>query len=410
MLPTQPTIPAFDALPALSDAELESIATHTRETLHDLLAKHSLAPATISSYASALRYWDAWHRASTGDPIHLLREPRVPVPTATVCAFIAHHAPRVMADGSTGLAMPPVVLERMKQLRAIGKRLASRRAKRTAEDVPTLATVRHRIAALSSCHNLAGLKPPFAESMDMRRALSALSNLASEQAPEILRQPKKAIDRKTFNRMIEACTAEGTATGVRDAALLHVAFDTGGRRRSELAGMRWDDLRPIGEGDEELAGLDGYHWMLRSMKGAKRDVADGGVHEALILGDAADALDRWRDIVRAANLPADGPVWYRTVKSPEGRGMIPSTPLIPVDVWHIVRARAAAVGVDPKNFGAHSLRSGAATTLLTEGEHLADVSNMLGHKRIETTRKYYDQRKTPVAAVVRHAKRHMRKP
>src|SRR5690606_4573514 len=113
------------------------------------------------SYSSALRYWDAWHRASMGTQLPLLRSPRDPVASETVAAFIAHHFPR-SSDHSTELAMPAFVLARLRQIGAIGKRLASKRTgARITDDVPTLATIEHRIAALSACHRLANVVAEF---------------------------------------------------------------------------------------------------------------------------------------------------------------------------------------------------------------------------------------------------------
>ena len=75
--------------------------------------------------------------------------------------------------------------------------------------------------------------------------------------------------------------------------------------------------------------------------------------------------------------------------------------MIPVDVWHIIRRRAARIGMRGEDFGAHSLRSGGATTFLAEGGALADAANMLGHAKMETTRQFYDRRGVPVDAVAR---------
>jgi len=80
--------------------------------------------------------------------------------------------------------------------------------------------------------------------------------------------------------------------------------------------------------------------------------------------------------------------------------------MIATDVWRIVRERAGRVGLDPCQFGAHSLRSGAATTFLLEGGMLADASAMLGHAKLDTTREYYDRRGVPVAALARLVGRH----
>jgi integrase len=99
----------------------------------------------------------------------------------------------------------------------------------------------------------------------------------------------------------------------------------------------------------------------------------------------------------------NGPVWWRVIakRKREGEGWKISTPMIDVDVWHMIRRRAARLGLRAKDFGAHSLRSGAVTTYLKEGGALSDASSMVGHSKIDTTRQFYDHRGVPVEAVAR---------
>lgn len=403
MLPSH-DLPGFRDLPALRPDEVAAIAEQTQAALSDLLSRDSFAANTVRSYSSALLYWDAWHRAAYGRALPLLDSPRAPVPSEAVLAFIAHHSPApAVADGvPAGMAMPDPVRQRMHQLNAIGTRLAARRSRgRLADDVPTVATVKHRVVSLSACHRIANLEPPFADDPRVRQALRALTNRAGKQAPAMLRQPKAAVGRALMTAMLASCVNDGLL-GVRDAALLHVAFHTGGRRRSELAAMRWPDLTPLNLVGEVHGQRDGYTWSLWEVKGRRRERSDAAILAVPILGPAAAALDAWRDAVLAHDLPADGPVWYRVVKSPEGEGAwVPSTPMIAADVWHMIRARAAAVGMNPDDFGAHSLRSGAVTTFLDEGGALADASAMVGHSKLDTTRDHYDQRGVPLSAVAK---------
>jgi Site-specific recombinase XerD len=402
----QITMTGFDSLPALTAEELGAIEAHTRATLADLLGNDSLSPATVRAYTSALRYWDAWHRAATGTPLPLLRQPRDCVDAATVCAFIAHHSPERGPDGLIRCAMPEPVRRRMREIGVIGRRQAQHRAAPVDAELPTLATIRQRIAALSACHRLARLTPPFADDPAVRQALRALANRASKSAPAMLRKPKAPVLRDVLEAMLRDCRTDGLR-GLRDAALLHVAFHTGGRRRSELAAMRWRDLAPFTLPEPIEGVADGWLWTLSEMKGRRLDRAEGGIMQVPILGAAADALDRWRDVVLAAGKgSAADPVWWRLIPAREGEGWVLSTPMIATDVWRIVRERAGRVGLDPCQFGAHSLRSGAATTFLLEGGMLADASAMLGHAKLDTTREYYDRRGVPVAALARLVGRH----
>lgn len=388
-------------LPDLSDADVHAIAHHARDVLADLLTTDSLSANTMRSYASALRYWDAWHRAALGRPLPLFESPRQPVTTEAVRAFIAHHTP-IVEGGVTALSMPDMVRERLHRLVAGSQRRVGDRAPRIDADLASLATVKHRLSALSACHRIAGLEPEWVDDSLVRRAVRALSNRASKSAPAMLRQPKKDVDRGTLTDMLHDCLTDGIR-GLRDAALLHVAFHTGGRRRSELTQMHWNDLTPLRLPGNTSRARDGYMWTLREMKGKRRERADGGVMDIPILGEAAAALDRWRAALLAVQPDLAGPVWWRVIAKRRGadEGWKVSTPMIPVDVWHMIRTRAARVGLRPEDFGAHSLRSGGATTFLREGGALADAANMLGHTKIDTTRQFYDRRGVPIAAVAR---------
>lgn len=394
-------LPAPDALPVLDASTIAAIADKTHATLTDLLSRDVLAANTARAYASALRYWDAWHRAALGLPLPLLQASRVAVPPATVRAFVAHHAPEL--DGTdVRLAMPDAVRERMQQLGAFGARQVQRRSGRIADpQLPSLATIKHRLAALASCHRIAGIEPPWLEDDVLRKALRALGNRVARDAPAMLRKPKAPVERDALTRMLLDCLGDGLV-GIRDAALLHCAFHTGGRRRSELVQMRWEDLAPLTL-PKPIAGIrDGYLWTLAESKGKRRERADGGVLEIPILGEAADALDRWRDACAAWDIPQRGPVWWRVVRGPKhAPAPRPSTPMIAADVWHMIRRRAERIGMRAEDVGAHSLRSGSTTTFLREGGALADASAMLDHAKLDTTRAFYDHRGVPVEAVVR---------
>src|SRR5690606_20773327 len=280
-----------------------------------------------------------------------------------------------------------------------------RNDRRVAADVPTLATIEHRIAALSACHRLANMVAEFADSPVVHQARRALKNRVSNTAPAMLRKPKVAATRDVLTRMLKTCHDDGLR-GIRDAAILHVGFHGGGRRRSEIANMRWADLTPIQLPESADGLVDGYRWELWQTKGRRREHADNGVLTIHLLGFVADAIDRWRDACARLGLRLDGPVWYRVIQRRAGEWW-PSTPMIPADIRQVVRMRATAAGFDADDFAGHSIRSGAATTFLEEGGQLAEASRLLDHRRIETTRKHCDHRDAPTGALARLASKHL---
>lgn len=389
--PATPPEPArtATALPALTAAEIAVITAHTADALRDLIDQDTLAPATRRAYATALRYWDMWSIAAFGGAIDLMRSPRTVVGADTVLAFISHHVAN-MADGSITAAMPEPVRARMIQLRAFGVRRDGHAGGDPA--LLSLASLRHRLASLQACHRLAGLVPEYIDDPRVRQAIRALGNRTARVAPTLLRKPKTAITRGILDALLANCAADATPVGVRDTALLRLAFGTGGRRRSEMASLRIDDL---------TRQPDGCLWRLRAAKGKVATDASGAVMQIPVIGRTAAALDTWIDLLRALGVADDGPVFRRLLcagkqSAPEWRV---GEPMRGHDIWRVVRRRASACGFDPCQFGAHSLRSGAATTLLDEGGSLADAAALLGHSRMETTRQSYDRRGMPVAAI-----------
>lgn len=387
--PPDPALGAT-ALPALTDAEVETIAAHTADALRDLIDHDTLAPATRRAYGTALRYWNAWAIAAFGADIGLMRSPREGVTADTVLAFIAHHVAAEQPDGTISAAMPEPVRARMTQLHAFGVRRAGHAGGDPA--LLSLASLRHRLASLQACHRLAGLVPAYVDDPRVRQAIRALGNRTARVAPGLLRKPKLPITRDTLNALLANCAADTTPSGVRDTALLRLAFGTGGRRRAELASLRVSDLirRP-----------DGWTWRLRESKGKVATDAGGAVLEIPVIGRTAAALEDWIRLLRTLGVDDHGPPFrrLRNLGSATAPHWSVGDPMRGHDIWLVVRQRAAACGLDPDQFGAHSLRSGAATTLLQEGGSLADASALLGHSRLETTRQSYDRRGMPIKAL-----------
>lgn len=369
-------------LEPLLPAQVEAIASQTTQALAGLLASDAVSGNTARCYAGALRYWDAWHHAAFGTVLPLLRQPRCAVETDAILAFIAHHTPE---DGGQRSAMPEAVARRLAQIRVRGGRRTCERTEGMDGTLLSLATLRNRLAALSSCHQLAGLVPDWRDAPAYRRVMRALGNRIARSARVLQSHPKRALTREDVDAMVQACAGDGLR-GLRDAALLLVAFHTA-RRRSELAAMRWADLTPW---TDRRPDATGYRWIIPAAKGKATHRADEAAAEALILGPVARALMRWRTAANGMPVPPDalGACWLRV-----GRDGRTGAPMDAAQIAQAIKHRAAQIGLDPATVGAHSLRSGAATTFLEEGGALADASDLLGHARMETTRRFYDRRK-----------------
>jgi len=147
------------AQPASSLVLPEQLAQQAASAVRELLAE-AAAANTTRSYASALRYWAGWHAARYGIELTL------PVPEATVLQFVVDHVVRRSAEGELAWELPPAADQ---ALVAAGLK---------AKLGPwTLATVRHRVAVLSTAHRLKHATNP-CEQPAVRTVLSRAARAA----------------------------------------------------------------------------------------------------------------------------------------------------------------------------------------------------------------------------------------
>ena len=204
-----------DARPAaetLSEAEIDTL-TH--------LAKTGTGPNSLRALSSDLAYLEAWARVATGAPLVW------PASETTVLRFIAHHLwDEEEREKNPEHGMPEAVAE---ALRAEG------RLKSTGPHAP--ATVRRRLALWSSLHRWRGLEGPFGDPSICNALRLAIRAADRPRA----RKSASAITRDVLDRLLATC-GRGRAVDLRDRALLLLAFGSGGRRRSEIARLKVDDL------------------------------------------------------------------------------------------------------------------------------------------------------------------------
>ena len=211
------------------------------------LAKEGMGRSTLRALASDLNYLETWAAAALGRPLPW------PAPEALVLKFVAHHlfdpAEREK-DRAHGM---PLDVEAMLRsdgcLRCMGPHAP--------------ATVRRRLAIWSVLHKWRGVEGPFA-SGNVRAAIR-LAVRASDRPRS--RKSRDAVTRDVLDRLLDTC-AGGSIVDYRDKALLLVAFASGGRRRSEVARLRLEDL--VDRPDVEAGGAtaDGTHTGTPALPGA----------------------------------------------------------------------------------------------------------------------------------------------
>ena len=158
--------------------------------------------------------------------------------------------------------------------------------------------------------------------------------------------------------LLSHCAADPSPAGVRDGALIAVAYACG-LRRAELVGL---DLVSFEASTSTLI----VHGKRNKTRAIPLD------------GSALDALTDWLTLRGLAA----GPLFVRILKG----GKLTAQRLTPQAVYTIQHARATAAGVPP--FSPHDLRRTYAGDLLDAGVDLATVQQLMGHSDANTTARY----------------------
>jgi integrase len=201
----------------------------------------------------------------------------------------------------------------------------------------SLATVRRRLSALTLYHKERGYNDPCSVNT-VKHLLHTMSKTEKKTIAQ------KAITKDMLEKLLTAC--DSSIKGIRDKAILLLAWTTGGRRRSEIIAAQVEHLTSIG--DDFL-----LHIPTRNPKrGLALDVS--------IKGETAQALLDWMRVA----VVRQGAIFRAVNKC----GKVSSNPLSPIDVNRIVKNCCKAAGFNERQFGAHSLRSGFLTQEAKEKE------------------------------------------
>lgn len=304
------------------------------------------APNTVRSYRSALTYWTAWLQGRYGAALG-----EAPVPPPVAVQFVLDHLARPTDDGWTH-ALPPV----------LDTALVDAGLKGHAGPL-AYNTVSHRLAVLATWHRVRGWEPP----TDAPAVKTLLRQARKAQVRHgVTVRKKTAVVLEPLQALLATCT-DGVR-GVRDRALLLLAWSGGGRRRSEVVGLQVTDVRR----------LDADTWVYAL--GATKTHTDGEQREKPLRGEAAHALAAWL----AAAPASRGPLFRRLHRG----GHVGTTALTADHVARIVQRRAKLAGLEG-DWAAHSLRSGFVTEAGRQGVPLGEVMAMTEHRGVGTVMGYF---------------------
>lgn len=317
-----------------------------RAALDDLYVRGT-PENTRRAYATDLAYVAAWKAATFGEDLVW------PESAGVALRFVLDHA-RDLID-----------LPQDDPVRQVGQRLVAAGLRRDLR-APAPATLDRRIATWRALHRMRNLASPFEAPLVRQARARARVALGRRPVPKSARP----ITRDVLEAML-AATGPGMA-GLRDRAILTLGFASGGRRRSEIAGLMRADV------DLDEVDATGRIWI--ALHGTKT-TAPGQTPRLILKGRGARAVVAWID---AAGI-AEGALFRRVSRT----GAVLGAGLTPAGVGQIVKRTLDAAGMAADFASAHGLRSGFLTQAALDGVPIQAAMRLSLHRSAAQALRYY---------------------
>lgn len=251
-------------------------------------------------------------------------------------------------------------------------------AKRVAQDLialglrkslacPAPSTLDRRIASWRAFHRMKNLSSPFEAPLLRQTRAKARRAAAKPHAPK----SANPITREVLEAVLATC--DNSLRGIRDRAVLMLGWASGGRRRSEIAGLMRGDV------DLKDYDKDGLIWINLI---ATKTTQTGKTPKLVLKGRAAKALAFW---IEMAGIN-DGPLFRPITQNDD-----PLARRLSSDgIYQIVQNRLTQAGF-PKGFATpHGLRSGFLTQAALDGAPIQAAMRLSLHRSLAQAQKYYD--------------------
>ncbi len=308
------------------------------------LYRRGTPPNTLRAWERDLAYIAAWKMAAFGQSL------KWPEDEGVALRFILHHAEDLTSK--SGPAQDAAM-----ELIALGLRLAL--------TAPAPATLDRRIASWQAFHRMRNLTSPFSAPMVAQARQKARRANARPRVPK----SPKPVTRAVLEPLLATC--DDTMRGIRDRAILTLAFASGGRRRSEVTGLNRNDI-------DLTDAAKGLIWIrLLQTKTTRPDQAP----KLPLKGRAARAVIHW---IERAGIET-GPLFRPVSKSdrPLPRRLAPDA------IRTILRHRFGLAGLPPDYATPHGLRAGFLTQAALDGAPLAAAMQLSLHRSAIQAQKYY---------------------
>jgi site-specific recombinase XerD len=251
----------------------------------------------------------------------------------------------------------------------------------------SLATLERRLAAIASLHKEEGYESPASVAEGpLRKIWKGIVREKTRQqdgAPPLMVEDLRSIIEHLprYSSSEDGPTGRLTLTALRDRALLLVGW-TGALRRSELVALTTEDVQFV-EGE----GVNIY------VRRSKADQEAEGLVKGLPYGSNKEtcpvtALRQWLQAAER-NVEGDfeGGIFRRFYRGES----IGESAMTAQYVSTVLKRHAAAAGLDPEMYSAHSLRAGFITQAIRAGKAERRVKEHSGHASWETFNQYVEE-------------------
>lgn len=333
-------------LPASQRAS-SSVSQDLAEALDELFIRGTPAN-TLRAYERDLAYITRWKQTAFGTGLTW------PEPEDVALRFILDHA----RDLSVAEAGDPA--------RNTAEALIAEGLRRSLT-APAPSTLDRRIASWRAFHRMRNLDNPF--EAPLVRATRQKARRAVHHRPS--KKSSHAITRAVLEDLLGTCGFD--LRGLRDRAVLALAWASGGRRRSEVSTLMRED---VDLSDFKDQGLLWLHLI------ETKTTAVGETPRLVLKGRAAKAVALW---IREAEI-TDGPLFRAISRS----GRVLPRGLSADGVRHIVKTRLVAAGYPPDFASPHGLRAGFLTQAALDGAPIQAAMRLSLHRSVRQAMAYYD--------------------
>ncbi len=237
-------------------------------------------------------------------------------------------------------------------------------------DYAKSATIKRRISAISENYNAAGRAATNpCKAWVVKEALIGLTRLKGS-----IQVGKTPIYWEELEEMVSVMDLS-TLQGLRDRAILILGF-MGAFRRSELAGLDVEDIKKFPQG------------IVVTIRKSKTDQTQEGQQIGIpyLKDKNLDCIAALRAWTTKAEIK-EGPLFRRILQN----GKPSAHRISDKSINLIVKKYAAAIGLDPALYGAHSLRHGFATYAAMHGIEERLIMKQTRHRSVEMVRRYINE-------------------